>query len=109
MVVPPGVEGAMAPMVTEAVGDVWGHGEAASRSMGLPGVWAGHGVCLQGLGPREQGTTAGNPELTCPGADRTKVQVVIDVVRNDWVVGRLLSCLWGFGEWGWGMKYASRG
>lgn len=73
VVVPPGVEGAMAPMVTDAVGDVWGHGEVASRPLGLPGVWVGRGICLQGLGPREQGPTAWNPGLTCPGAVRAKV------------------------------------
>lgn len=28
------------------------------------------------------------------------------MMKNDWVVGRLLSCLWGFGVWGWGMEYA---
>lgn len=33
VVVPPGVEGAMAPQVTDAVGDVWGMG------MLLPGLW----------------------------------------------------------------------
>lgn len=73
VIVPPGVEGAMAPTVTDAVGDVWGHEEAASRSLGLPEVWVWCGIRLQGLGPREQGPTAGNPELTCPGADRAKV------------------------------------
>lgn len=73
VVVPPGVEGVMAPIVADAVGDVWWHGKAASRPLGLPEVWVGHGKRLQGLRPRGQGPTARNPELTCLGAVRAKV------------------------------------
>lgn len=44
------------------VGDGWGHGEGAPRSLGIWWVGVGHRMFLQGLGAREKAPPVRSPD-----------------------------------------------
>lgn len=49
-------------MVTDEVGDVWGCGEAVSRSMEIQWVGVGFWMFFRELGPRKQAPPERNPD-----------------------------------------------
>lgn len=53
---------AKAPMVTDALGDGCGCGEAAPMSLGFYWVGVQHRMCLWELGSRDHGPSTGNPD-----------------------------------------------